>query len=143
MCGYGALHDEMVWGRFVVGLRDKCLSEQLQMDPKLMQGKVVNRVQQSELLMANFKTDMSNTQLDNVHVRRCGTAHSMSYKSQHRWTGKPASQGRQTQCKRCGHTKCLHIQNVCTNAQQERQYIITAEKKDIMQEWAEIKYFVK
>lgn len=29
-CGYGTLHDEMVRDRFVVGLKDKRLSEQLQ-----------------------------------------------------------------------------------------------------------------
>ncbi|KAK7925007.1 hypothetical protein WMY93_007317 [Mugilogobius chulae] len=34
-CGYGPLHDEMVRDRLVVGLRDKRLSEQLQMDPEL------------------------------------------------------------------------------------------------------------
>ncbi|XDV25073.1 hypothetical protein PO909_029054 [Leuciscus waleckii] len=34
-CGYGHLHDEMVRDRLVVGLRDKKLSEQLQLDSEL------------------------------------------------------------------------------------------------------------
>lgn len=34
-CGYGALHNEMVRDRLVVGLRDKKLSEQLQLDSRL------------------------------------------------------------------------------------------------------------
>ncbi|MCJ8732385.1 hypothetical protein PDJAM_G00210790 [Pangasius djambal] len=46
-CGYGALHNEMVRDRFVVGLRDKRLSEQLQMDPELTLEKAVNRARQS------------------------------------------------------------------------------------------------
>lgn len=47
-CGYGALHDEMVRDRLVVGLRDKRLSEQLQMDPELTLEKAVVRVKQSK-----------------------------------------------------------------------------------------------
>ncbi|XP_039460226.1 P2Y purinoceptor 1-like [Oreochromis aureus] len=34
-CGYGALHSEMIRDRLVVGVRDKRLSEQLQMDAEL------------------------------------------------------------------------------------------------------------
>lgn len=34
-CGYGQLHDKMVHDRLVVGLRNKKLSEQLQLDSEL------------------------------------------------------------------------------------------------------------
>ncbi|KAF7694517.1 hypothetical protein C0J45_16244, partial [Silurus meridionalis] len=34
-CGYGDLHDEMVRDKLVVGVTDKRLSEQLQLDPEL------------------------------------------------------------------------------------------------------------
>ncbi len=47
-CGYGQLHDEMVRDRLVVGLIDKKLSEQLQLDPELTLQKAVARVRQSE-----------------------------------------------------------------------------------------------
>lgn len=50
LCGYGTLHDEMVRERFVVGLRDKRLSEQLRMDAKLMLDKALNKARQSELV---------------------------------------------------------------------------------------------
>lgn len=70
-CSYGALHDEMVRDRLVVGLRDKRLSEQLQMDPELTLQKAVTRVKQSEqvkkkreMLKANFKGNIMNTQID-------------------------------------------------------------------------------
>ncbi|KAG1937341.1 hypothetical protein F2P79_018210 [Pimephales promelas] len=76
-CGYGALHDEMVRDRLVVGLRDKRLSEQLQLDPELTLEKAINRARQSgqvkkqqEMLKMNFKTEISNAQLDSVHARQ-------------------------------------------------------------------------
>ncbi|MEQ2188723.1 hypothetical protein GOODEAATRI_017928 [Goodea atripinnis] len=51
---YGTLHDEMMRDRFAVGLRDKRLSEQLQMDPELTLEKVLNRASQSELGNVNI-----------------------------------------------------------------------------------------
>ena len=47
-CGYGELLIEMVRDRLVVGLRDKRLSEQFQMDPEPPLEKAVTRVHQSE-----------------------------------------------------------------------------------------------
>lgn len=78
-CGYGTLHDEMVRDRLVVGLRDKRLSEQLQMDPELTLEKAVTKVKQSELvkkqqemLKTNFKGDIANTRLDSVYTKHGG-----------------------------------------------------------------------
>lgn len=47
-CGYGQLHDEMIRDRLVVGLRDKKLSEQLQLDPELTLERAVTRVRANE-----------------------------------------------------------------------------------------------
>lgn len=76
-CGYGTLHDEMVRDRLVVGLRDKKLSELLQMDPELTLEKAVTRARQSEqvkkqqeMLKNNFKGDITSTQLDGVHAQQ-------------------------------------------------------------------------
>ena len=41
-CSYGALHDEMIRDRIVVGLRDKALSEKLQLESDLALEKAVN-----------------------------------------------------------------------------------------------------
>ncbi|KAK3107078.1 hypothetical protein FSP39_006562 [Pinctada imbricata] len=46
-CGYNDLHDEMIRDRIVVGLRDRKLSEKLQMDEKLTLDKAVKLVRQS------------------------------------------------------------------------------------------------
>ncbi|KAM9838450.1 uncharacterized protein ACBR49_017166 [Aulostomus maculatus] len=47
-CGYGDALNEMIRDRFVVGLRDKQLSELLQRDPDLTLETAVTRVRQSE-----------------------------------------------------------------------------------------------
>ncbi|KAJ8367397.1 hypothetical protein AAFF_G00320240 [Aldrovandia affinis] len=54
-CGYGTLHNEMVRDRLVVGLRDRRLSEQLQMDPELTLQKAVTRAKQ-KIKMDNHNT---------------------------------------------------------------------------------------
>ena len=47
-CGYGDLHEELIWDRLVVGIRDSRLSEWLQLDADLTLGKAVTIIQQSE-----------------------------------------------------------------------------------------------
>ena len=47
-CSYGALHDEMIRDRLVVGLRDAKLSEKLQLDATLTLDKAVTQVRQAE-----------------------------------------------------------------------------------------------
>ena len=113
-CGYGALHDEMVRGRIVVGLKDKRLSEQLQMDPELTLERAINKARQSELvkrqqemLKVNFRTDIASTQLDSVHARQQFGARPKHVK-QHK--EKRAPQDKQTQCRRCGDARGHSLQ---------------------------------
>ena len=47
-CGYGNLHDEMIWDRIVVGIRDALLAEKLQLDSELTLTKAVTLVRQVE-----------------------------------------------------------------------------------------------
>ena len=47
-CSYGALHDEMIRDRLVVGLRSARLSEKLQLDAELTLEKAITLVRQSE-----------------------------------------------------------------------------------------------
>src|SRR5258705_3919214 len=47
-CEFGALHDELICDRMVVGLSDKGLSERLQLDPQLSLDKAVTLARQSE-----------------------------------------------------------------------------------------------
>ena len=47
-CGYRNLHDEMIWDRIVVGIRDSSLAEKLQLDSELMLTTAVNLLHQAE-----------------------------------------------------------------------------------------------
>ncbi|GBO42515.1 hypothetical protein AVEN_85193-1 [Araneus ventricosus] len=49
-CEYGALHNELIRDRIVVGIRDKNLSEKLQLDADLTLTKVIERVRFSEVV---------------------------------------------------------------------------------------------
>ncbi|GBN05547.1 hypothetical protein AVEN_241017-1 [Araneus ventricosus] len=49
-CEYGVLHDELIRDRIVVGIRDKHLSEKLQLDADLTLTKVIERVRLSEVV---------------------------------------------------------------------------------------------
>ena len=48
-CKYGDLHDELIHDRVVVGIRDKNLSEKLQLDVDLMLTKIIEKVKLSEV----------------------------------------------------------------------------------------------
>ncbi|GBL92551.1 hypothetical protein AVEN_123742-1 [Araneus ventricosus] len=49
-CEYGVLHDELIQDSIVVGIRDKNLSEKLQLDADITLTKVIERVQLSEVV---------------------------------------------------------------------------------------------
>lgn len=116
-CGYGTLHDEMVRDRFVVGLKDKRLSEQLQMDPELTLEKALNRTRQSELvkkqqemLNTNFKMDITNSQLNRVHAKRQEGARPKQLTPLHKQTTAKTQKEKKTQCRRCGDIKGHNLQ---------------------------------
>uniref|UniRef100_A0A096LST4 CCHC-type domain-containing protein n=1 Tax=Poecilia formosa TaxID=48698 RepID=A0A096LST4_POEFO len=104
-CGYGTLHDEMVRDRFVVGLRDKRLSEQLQMDAELTLEKALTRARQSELVKKQQEMlhDIAGAQLDRVHAS--GSARPRQPKGHHKHLVTKATQDKKAQCRRCGDTK--------------------------------------
>ena len=49
-CKYGDLHDELIHDRIVVRIRDKNLSEKLQLDVDLMLTKIIEKVKLSEVV---------------------------------------------------------------------------------------------
>lgn len=55
-CGYGALHDELVRDRIIVGIRDRNLSEKLQMEPDLSLDAAVTKVRQSKAVKKQQST---------------------------------------------------------------------------------------
>ncbi|XP_062855259.1 uncharacterized protein K02A2.6-like [Trichomycterus rosablanca] len=137
-CGYGALHDEMVRDRLVVGLRDTKLSEQLQMDPELTLVKAVTRARQSEqikkqqeMLKSHFKADASNTQLDSVHSQQRWNHKSTRAKPQSSLSVSNTARKKtikHTQCKRCGDLRGHSLQQcpakdvVCNHCRKKGHY---------------------
>lgn len=120
-CGYGQLHDEMVRDRLVVGLRDKKLSEQLQLDSELTLERAETRARQSEqvkkqqdLLKSNFKAET--TDVDSVQTKhKFDISKGRQQKMQVRTYDKSSYQtqpGNQTRCVWCGRTPA-HIKNQC------------------------------
>lgn len=53
-CGYGALHSEMIRDRLAGRIRDKRLSELLQMDADLMLDKAVIKICKSKLFRSSW-----------------------------------------------------------------------------------------
>uniref|UniRef100_A0A1A8CXN4 Gypsy retrotransposon integrase-like protein 1 n=1 Tax=Nothobranchius kadleci TaxID=1051664 RepID=A0A1A8CXN4_NOTKA len=105
-CGYGALHDELIRDRLVVGLRDISLAERLQMDKDLTLEKAVNQARQSEVIKKQ-QTDIrgeNKLEIDAVTAK---------HREQKRSTFKPRRERKHTttdktpngrSCYRCGKT---------------------------------------
>ncbi|KAK7884427.1 hypothetical protein WMY93_027550 [Mugilogobius chulae] len=114
-CGYGALHSEMIRDRLVVGIRDKRLSEQLQMDSKLTLDKAVLQIRQSELVKKQQDLMKNNFKQENV----CNVD---SVKTKTKTFNRPVKTKRQapdkyikrdnSQCNRCGKTPS-HSKHSC------------------------------
>lgn len=72
-CGYGELHDEMIRDRIVVGVRDRKLSEKLQLEKNLTLETAVTEVRQSETIKKQqtlIRSDFSQPQPGVEHVQK-------------------------------------------------------------------------
>lgn len=102
-CGYAGLHDEMVWDRIVVGIRDCRLSEKMQLDPELTLDKAVNLARQSEAVRKQQAT-IRGTESSIEAIK--GTGHYQKRKP------RPAAQAQPQVCTRCGKAP-LHGKGQC------------------------------
>jgi len=75
-CEFGALKDELVRDRIVVGLKDKKLSDKLQLDSKLTREKAVTHARQSETvkkqqdIQQGSQPDPHSTNVDQISKKR-------------------------------------------------------------------------
>ena len=134
-CNYGNLHDEMVRDRIVVGLKDKSLSEKLQLEAELTLENAINQARQRELVrqqqgiirqeglnastvdkIKSFRhkpaykhtkpTQNTNVKSQSQKCGRCGG-------SLHKRKECPATQSICNRCKRKGHwEKCCKTKSV-------------------------------
>lgn len=126
-CGYGNMREEIIRDRFVLGIRDKKLSEQLQMDPDLTLSTAINKAkvkqdvaqQNKELLQGSSTAHSSSAQPAAVepvgrpkqHRRRQGPPRS---KGQPSSTGQVAGkQHGKSSCGYCGSSRNRHPREQC------------------------------
>lgn len=119
-CSFGAMKDELLRDKIVIGIRDTRLSEKLQLDADLTLAEAVQQVRQSEtvkqqqvLLHSNFEEDAVNA------IRSSRKPHPTTPSlSQHK-AGKKKSFHADTRCDRCGryekHARrdCPAVRSVC------------------------------
>ena len=116
-CEYGALHDEMIRDRIVVGIVDSSLSFKLQLDSKLTPKKAIDAARQSEdakreqAQMRNFLPKATN--VDFVKARR----QPKSYPTKPKMAVKPQSTNRK--CNFCGRSSA-HQKAMCPGREAAR-----------------------
>jgi hypothetical protein len=166
-CEFGALRDQLVCDRIVVGIRDVKLLERLQLDPDLTLEKAVTVVRQSELVhsqqgILRSTTPPPDNNVNTIHkVKRSLTsitstksAQSQSHFSsqqnrnkqltKHRTTSNASATPTQPTCAWCGREKhsrqvCPAKQAVCKNCKKVGHYqIMCRSKKAIHSVRAEI-----
>ena len=127
-CRFGALHDELIRDRIVVGLKDFKLSERLQLDADLTLEKAINQARQTEAV----KQQQSIVRGDDVKVeavkgkKRQTNVAKAKPQLNHRFQNKP--KGQANSCGRCGryptHDKqnCPAIDAKCNKCQKKGHY---------------------
>ena len=108
-CQYGALHDEMIRDRIVVGIRNTSLSERMQLQPDLDLKKAVTQVRQAEAikqqqpLLRSGSVGKPDTPVGTVHQDRTWQRPRPGPKSRQNTRATHSSQpGEGSACPRCG-----------------------------------------
>ena len=126
-CEYGALQDEMIRDRLVVGIRDAVLSEKLQLDADLTLEKAKKSIRQREAIreQQTILDETNGANVDAMHNsrgrgqrdRRPGDAKHRSNRPKHSEKQQPLSPKRCTRCGKETHTrsKCPAKDAVCHN----------------------------
>ena len=115
-CNYGAMKDEMIRDRLVVGIRDSTLSQQLQLDADLTLEKAKTKTRQREAVGEQQKTlsatgTTSSTNLDQLHFRRRQFSGKRPAQRHGDLRGKTKDATQQKTCTRCG--KGSHPREKC------------------------------
>ena len=139
-CGYGALHNEMIRDRIVVGLQDAALSEKLQMDKDLTLDKAVASARQREAVkkqQAVVRGEDGHPHVDTVRAKKKGNQVATDSGDLLVVTGDRLhkDQALLPQCQRPAQGAGNHL-TVASNAQLEMQYAASAQKRDTIRQFA-------
>lgn len=112
-CSYGALRDEMIRDRLVVGVLDKRLSESLQLESNLDLPKAINIVRSH----SNVKKQQQELQgrQENSCINR------MEQLQIHRKPKHTSSTNQNVNCKKCGRNSCVSLTNTNKECPAESQ----------------------
>ena len=104
-CDYGALRDEMICDRLVVGIRDAALSQQLQLDAELTLEKAKKRIRQKEAVGEQQKelkaSAEGTTSLEELRFRRKPKKGQQPHRN-HTSSSRPKATPTTKACTRCG-----------------------------------------
>ena len=109
-CEFGVLKDELIRDKIVVGLKDKKLSEKLQLDSKLTLEKAVTQARQSEAvkkqqgILQGTQPDPPSANVDQISKKRGKGVKGKDQKDKPARNSKLAGKTPETKCTRClGH----------------------------------------
>ena len=127
-CDYGALRDEMICDRLVVGIRDAALSQQLQLDAALTLEKAKKRIRQKEAVGEQHNELKSSAEgpssLEEIRFRRKPKRWQHPHKAREL---RPKTTPTKKACTRCGkephpREKCLAKDAVCHRCNKKGHY---------------------
>ena len=116
-CEFGVLKDELIRDRIVVGLKDKKLSEKLQLDSKLTLEKAVTQARQSETvkkqqdILQGTQPDPPSANVDQISNKRGKGGKGKDQKDNPPKNSKLAGKTPETKCTRCLGTP--HFKQKC------------------------------
>ena len=114
-CDYGALKDEMIRDKIVVGLCDEQLSEKLQLDPNLTLKRAVDQARQREAVRKQQAVVRCNppgvtTNVDAMRSKPKSSRHATT-KHQKTYVSEKCQMTQKSSCRRCG--KEMHQMKYC------------------------------
>ena len=104
-CDYGLMKEEMLRDRIVVGIRDRALSEKLQMDSELTLEKAKKAARQKEAVNDQHKQMQGGQETTLAAIKRRPSHPRRGGLHQHKQatpSGNPRGASKAKQCKRCG-----------------------------------------
>ena len=109
-CEFGTLRDDLIRDRIVVGIKDKKLSEQLQLDSKLTLEKAITKTMQSETFLQETKSDPPPAHVDRLSKGK-GKDSKQDMKKKKKPPNSKNGKTPEAQCSRC--LGQLHPKRLC------------------------------
>ena len=146
-CNFGTLHDELIRDRIVVGIRDKALSEKLQLEAKLTleRARQKEAVKKQQTVLRAEEDSPSQADVDYLKVKRKQkfTQKVKSGKEQFKQVKSRPTVTPKQKCEKCngpphGRIKCPARDSLCNNCGRKGQWKKACRSKTVSQVTAEL-----